>query len=151
MPKLLFPTWSRMFYSFFASLVIPCGHLCFQFRLQIAVWQTPSVQKTTGKFRLEGSAGVQPPAWTRLSHEVSPDCSGLHPVRSWKVLRMGTVQLCLWHCLTVLMEKSFSLYIVWTSLVSAHACCVFSSHHELLCRAWLPLLNDLLRDTGVYC
>ena len=146
MPKLLFPTWSTTLYHFFGFLVFLYGHLWSQFRLKIAMWQTPSLQITTGKFKLEGSAGVQPPAWTRLSHEVSTDCPGLHPLRSWKALKMGTAQMCLCHCLTDLMEKSFSLCAICSSLVSFHAYCTLFSHYALLWRAWPPLLDNLPID-----
>lgn len=48
------------------------------------------------------------------------------------------------HCFTVLMGKKVSLYPIWTSLVSAYACCLSASFHAPLCRAWLHLLDASL-------
>lgn len=93
---------------------------------------------------------VQPPVPSGISCGTRPGCLVLFPFGFWKLQgRDCTASLGNLHsCLGVTHAdhsgwKSFFLCLVWTSLVSAHACCLSSSQCGTLCRAQLHLLPSL--------
>lgn len=78
---------------------------------------------------------VKPPAQSRVSCEMGLGCSRLYAVPSCKPLRMEAEQpLCATYSTAWISSwwKSFSLYLVWISLVPTYAHCVSSSCHALL-------------------
>lgn len=94
---------------------------------------------------------VKPPAQSRVSCGMGLGCSRLYPVPSCKPLRMETEQPLWVNCSTAWFSswwKSFSLNIVWISLVSTYAHCVSSSCHALLWRAWLHFLHSFPMGMG---
>lgn len=96
------------------------NHYVKQLRLIWKKKEKKSRVQRTGKFKLEGPVGVQLPAWTKLSHEDHPGCSGKNPFQSEK----NSCAYCLMSSCPALLGNawlqppSISMVLCWTCLIN---------------------------------